>query len=73
MKIVTFKTNLKCNGCIAAVKPALDAIETIHHWEVDLTHADKLMQVESDSEEDTIKISKAFSEAGYQAILIDQQ
>ena len=70
MKTATFKTNLKCNACIAAVKPALDSIEALHSWKVDLTHADKLLQAELDSENDAEKIAIAFKEAGYEAVLI---
>jgi len=67
METIHFKTNLKCNGCIAAVKPSLDAIEGLSKWDVDLSSPDKLLNVEVDSESISEKIVSAFKEAGYEA------
>lgn len=68
MKLHKFKTNLKCNGCIAAVKPAMDKIDGLTKWEVDLTTPDKILSVETESENATEKIASAFKKAGYEAI-----
>lgn len=59
-----FKTNIKCGGCVATVKPYLDQAEGIGHWEVDLQSNDRLLTVHSEgiSEEEVIRTVK---EAGY--------
>lgn len=67
MATTHYKTNLKCNGCIAAVKPSLDAIEGLTAWEVDLASPEKELTAEINSEEVSEKIIRAFSEAGYEA------
>jgi len=43
-----FKTNINCGGCVASVKPHLDAAEGICHWEVDTANKDKVLTVEVD-------------------------
>ncbi|MBL8818445.1 MAG: heavy-metal-associated domain-containing protein [Planctomyces sp.] len=40
-----FKTNLNCDSCIAAVKPFLDEVPNITHWEVDTATNGKLLKV----------------------------
>lgn len=67
MATTHFKTNLKCNGCIAAVKPSLDAIEGLTTWEVDLASPEKELTAEIDSEAVSEKIISAFKAAGYEA------
>lgn len=67
MKTILLKTNLKCNGCIAAVKPALDSIEGLDKWEVDLTTADKVLKAEVTTDAVTEKIIEAFKIKGYEA------
>lgn len=42
-----FKTNIKCEGCIANVKPLLDKVEGITHWEVDTEAKEKTLTIES--------------------------
>jgi copper chaperone CopZ len=60
-----FKTNIKCGGCIAAVKPHLDGNHQIESWEVDTNNPNKILTVASPLEtEEIIAIVKA---AGYQA------
>lgn len=43
-----FRTNINCGGCIASVKPHLDAAEGICHWEVDTANKDKVLTIHSD-------------------------
>lgn len=45
MKTLTFKTNIKCTGCVEKVKPALDQLVGVTHWDVDLEEADKVLTV----------------------------
>jgi copper chaperone len=65
METLKFKTNLKCSGCVAAVKNSLDAVKNVNSWEVDLVSPDKTLTVEGSADEDDIVA--AFAKAGYQA------
>ncbi len=63
-KTYTFKTNIKCGGCLAKVSPFLNAARGISHWEVDITDINKILTVQSDgiTEGEVIRIVQ---EAGY--------
>jgi copper chaperone len=63
-KILKFKTNIKCNGCVAQVTPFLNAINGVSRWEVDTTNKDKILSVHSESvtQEEVIK---KVTEAGF--------
>jgi copper chaperone CopZ len=68
MKSIKFKTNLKCDGCINAIKPGMDAIKEIESWKVFLDDHDKTLEVDfenSDEIELTSLIRDAFTKAGY--------
>ena len=65
METLKFKTNLKCSGCVAAVKNSLDAVKNVNSWEVDLISTDKTLTVEGNADERDIV--EAFAKAGYQA------
>lgn len=71
MTTYKFKTTLKCGGCVAAVQPALDEMDTIVSWEVDLESEDKILTVESEQEVKA-DIEKSFSDKGYEAELISK-
>lgn len=66
MKTVKFKTNIKCEACVAKVKPHLDAAENVENWEVDLKDPDRTLTVtlKSDQIEEVIE---AVDQAGFQA------
>ena len=66
MSKIKFKTNLKCEGCVAAVKPGLDALTPIEKWEVDLKDPEKVLTVEG-HDIDAEQISGVFRQAGYVA------
>lgn len=59
-----FKSNIKCAGCIANVKPFLDGISDIKNWEVDILTPSKILTVKGNKgvEEQVISAIKA---AGY--------
>lgn len=59
-----FKTNINCSGCVAAVKPHLDAASGISSWEVDTDNRDKILTVQSNgiSEQEVMDTIK---KAGY--------
>lgn len=63
-KTLKFKTNINCGGCIASVKPHLEALEGLKNWDVDTADADKILSIETDnlSEEEIIETVK---NAGY--------
>jgi copper chaperone len=48
MKTLSFKTNIKCGGCIAKVTPTLQNAEGIAKWEVDTGTPDKILTVQTD-------------------------
>lgn len=43
----TFKTNIKCNGCVSKVTPFLNEASGVCHWDVDTTSPDKILSVHS--------------------------
>ena len=65
-KIIRFKTNINCGGCVSTVKPHLDNAEGICHWDVDTTNKDKILSVHSEgiTEDQVLEIVK---KAGYKA------
>ncbi|MFP4621063.1 MAG: cation transporter, partial [Bacteroidales bacterium] len=68
-----FKTDLKCAGCMYAIKPYMDALEGIESWDVDLNSKDKIVKVvtKTASKEEIQKaIEDAIAEAGYSAELV---
>lgn len=46
-QILTFKTDLNCQNCVAKVKPFLDKVNGIDNWSVDTDNPNKLLTVES--------------------------
>ncbi len=60
-----FKTNIKCGGCIATVKPYLDNAEGIENWEVDLQSPDRILTVKTDKTPS--EVTQLVKEAGYEA------
>lgn len=64
MEILKFKTNMKCEGCVAKVKPQLDAIKEIVNWSVDLKNPDRVLSVEMQSDSPS-QVLKALQTSGY--------
>lgn len=63
-KILKFKTNINCDGCIKAVTPHLSKTEGITEWKVDTSNPDKILMVQSSGV--TIeKIIETVKKAGY--------
>jgi copper chaperone len=61
-----FKTNVKCGACVAAITPEMDKIAA--DWQVDLTHPDRILTVESDNKAD--KIIEAIERSGYKSEIL---
>ena len=64
MKVLTFTSNIACNGCVSKVKPFLDELEGLVKWQVDIEHPQKLLTVESD-ELSAEQIQEAIAKTGY--------
>lgn len=47
MKTLKFTTNINCGGCVRAVMPRLNEVESIESWEVDTENPDKILEVKS--------------------------
>ena len=45
MNTLKFKTNIKCNNCVAKVSPFLDESLNIKEWNVDLDNPDRILTV----------------------------
>ncbi len=61
----SFKTNIKCGGCVSKVKPYLDGLKEIRSWKVDLDSPDRILTVEGEISGDLV--IKAIASAGYRA------
>ena len=69
MKTLKFKTNIKCNNCIAKVKPFLDNKKNITEWNVDIDIPDKILTVTGEDLSEN-NIIETLEEAGYSALKI---
>jgi len=65
METLRFKTSLKCGGCIKAITPGLESLNTIEKWSVDLENPDKVLSVESESDI-SAEVIESVKKAGYQ-------
>src|SRR5437868_6297576 len=63
----TFKTNLRCNGCVETLRPILNADPSIAQWEADVTGPDKLLRVTGERATREHMEAK-LSEAGYHVL-----
>ena len=70
MKILHFKTNINCSGCVATVKPFLDKEESIDNWQVDTTGKDKLLRV-SGPNPDPKQVKSLVEKAGFKAEVLE--
>lgn len=69
METLKFKTNIRCDGCIAKVSPVLNADSSIKKWEVDLLHPDKILTVSGERISGDL-IKSTLKNAGYIAELL---
>src|SRR3546814_12844374 len=49
-KKLQFKTNINCSGCVATVKPHLENVKGMEHWEVDTDRKEKTITDTSNEE-----------------------
>lgn len=66
MSKLKFKTNINCTGCLSKVTPFLDENKHIVNWEVDLTHDNRTLTIETNSLMIT-DIIEVVNKAGYKA------
>jgi len=69
-KILKFKSNLKCEGCVQAITPSVNALKGVISWKVDLTSRPAILEVEADAV--TVEeIINAVKQAGYKIELLN--
>jgi copper chaperone len=61
---ISFKTNMKCTGCIEKVTPVLNDLAGKDHWKVDLQNADKTLTISSENIREK-EIQSAVEKAGF--------
>lgn len=66
MKNLTFKTNIKCTGCLAKAAPFLNRAAGKDNWEVDLQNPERILTV-TGTDTDSAAVQSAVKEAGYTA------
>ncbi|MCC6384221.1 MAG: heavy-metal-associated domain-containing protein [Bacteroidia bacterium] len=70
MKILAFKTNINCSGCIAAVKPLIDSLAGHDKWKVDTENKDKILTVEAEGVTEK-QLIEVVQQAGYKIEIIN--
>ena len=66
METLKFKTNVKCNNCVAKITPYLNDSDKIGEWNVDLNDPDRILTVTGEGiTKDDVK--DTLQKAGYRA------
>jgi len=65
MEKLLFKTSLKCNGCIQAITPGIEAIQGIQSWKVDLGSGYKTLEVDATTDVSS-QVIENVKKAGYE-------
>lgn len=65
METLKFKTNIKCDACVAKVTPGLNETAGEGNWKVDLTSPDRVLTI--NTETTTEQIKHALAQVGYRA------
>lgn len=66
METIKFKTNIKCDACVAKVTPYLNEEVGAGQWKVDLTDPQRTLTVTAAPGADE-KVKEALKNAGYKA------
>jgi copper chaperone len=61
----TFKTNIKCSGCVAKVTPFLNKVAGEGHWQVDTENLNKILTVDPEAKTSAADVKAAIKAAGY--------
>ncbi len=65
-----YRTTLNCGNCLAAARPALDALGA-ESWSVDLEVPERILTVSGDVAPEAV--AAALDEAGFEAELLDER
>jgi copper chaperone len=65
METVKFKTNIKCDACVAKVTPGLNESVGEGNWNVDLQDPERTLSIRGDIEE--AELIHVLGTAGYRA------
>lgn len=65
METLTFKTNINCGGCVKAVTPHLNQVDSVESWQVDTDNPDKILKVQS-ATGNRQKVMEAVKKAGFE-------
>lgn len=68
MKSMKFKTNAKCEHCVAAISSYLNKIMEPSQWNIDLASPDRILTVEADISPE--KIIEAVENAGFKISIL---
>lgn len=66
MNTLTFKTNIKCTGCLSKATPFLNQAAGEDNWDLDIQNPDKILTVISEGANPSA-VKSAVEEAGYTA------
>jgi copper chaperone CopZ len=61
-----FKTNIKCDGCIATVTPALNETVGQNNWSVDLKNPARILTIKNEGVKNS-QVIEALQKVGYKA------
>ena len=64
MKTLSFKTSMKCNGCVTKATPYINKIEGLENWKVEFTVPQSTLTVDSEKDVEQ-QVIDAVKEAGY--------
>ena len=65
METLKFKTSINCGGCIKAVTPHLNQLDSVASWQVDTNNPDKILEVKSETG-DQQPVMEAVKKAGFE-------
>lgn len=65
MEKLLFKTNIKCDGCIAKVTQSLNEVAGENNWQVDITDPAKILTITGET--NAVSIIESLKKVGYRA------
>lgn len=71
-RMLKFKTNINCDGCVAKVSPLLNEADGVCAWEVDTTTKDKILSVHSNGITQQ-EVIKTIQDAGFRIEALVQE
>ncbi|PKP29629.1 MAG: hypothetical protein CVU00_14735 [Bacteroidetes bacterium HGW-Bacteroidetes-17] len=70
MKTYTFKTSLKCSGCVSSLMPFMNELKGVQKWDLDLASEKKILTVKAEDFLEVKDIISTVAKAGYTAEII---